>query len=56
MDKPYINYQKEPLEIWEEPLFSVYDPWQAQVLGTFSSREDAETFMRAVYQREWEKA
>jgi hypothetical protein len=48
----YINYDKEPLEIWEDPSFSVYDPWTAQVLGTFSSRESAETFMKAVYKRD----
>ena len=51
MSEPYINYDKEPLEIWEDPSFSVYDPWQAQVLGTFPSREYAETFMNAVYAR-----
>jgi hypothetical protein len=51
MSEPYINYDKEPLEIWEDPSYSVYDPWQAQVLGTFPSREEAELFMKAVYKR-----
>lgn len=49
MTEPYIDYDKEPLEIWEDPSFSVYDPWQAQVLGVFPNRADAETFMKAVY-------
>jgi len=51
MAEPYINYDQEPLEIWEDPSFSVYCPWNAQVLGTFPSRDDAETFMKAVYKK-----
>jgi hypothetical protein len=55
MTNPYINYDKEPLEIWEDPSFCVYDPWQAQVLGTFGTREAAETFMQAVYSKAGKK-
>ena len=50
MGEPYINYDKEPLEIWEEPFLTVYDPWQGQELGMFRSREDAETFLKVVYE------
>lgn len=49
MGEPYINYDKEPLEIWEEPLFTVYDPWQGQELGMFRSLDDAEVFLKVVY-------
>jgi hypothetical protein len=45
------DYDKTPLEIWEDPSFSVYDPWLAQVLGVFPCREDAETFMQAILER-----
>ena len=51
MPEPYVNYDKEPLEIWEDPLFSVYCPWSAQVLGTFATREAAETFTKAIYKK-----
>ena len=49
MTRPWPDYDATPLEIWEDPSFSVYDPWQAQVLGVFPTREAAETFMKAVY-------
>lgn len=41
------DYRKEPMEVWEEPQFSVYDPWTAQVIGTFPTREDADLFIAA---------
>jgi hypothetical protein len=52
MAESYINYDKHPLEVYEDALFSVYDPWQAQILGTFQYRADAEMFMKAIYKRE----
>lgn len=54
MNNQYINYDKEPLEIWEEPSFVVYDPWVAQELGTFRDRKNAEKFRRLVYKK-WAK-
>jgi len=46
------NYDVTPMEIWEEPSFSVYDPWTAQLIGTFPTRGDAELFIEA-RMRKW---
>jgi len=50
MINPYTDYDRAPLEIWEDPSFSVYSPWEAQVLGVFPTRAAAETFLKAVYE------
>lgn len=50
----YTDYDKEPLEIYEEPNFIVLDPWAGKEIGTFGTRKDAELFVKAVVKR-WRK-
>jgi hypothetical protein len=52
---PYRDYDKEPLEIFEDPSFTVYDPWAAQELAVFKSRQDAELFAKALVKK-WRKS
>jgi hypothetical protein len=51
---PHLDYDKEPLEIFEDTMFTVYDPWQAQELAVFRSRKDAELFAKALVKK-WRK-
>lgn len=46
----YTDYKKEPLEIYEETTWVVYDPWAAQEIGIFLTEEAAKLFAKA-----WEK-
>lgn len=41
---------KKKLEVFVQTTFEVYNPWRAEVLGTFSRRRDAEMF-----KRQWEE-
>lgn len=38
------NYDAEPVEIFEETMWIVHDPWLAQDVGVFTSKEAAEMF------------
>lgn len=38
------NYSKEPVEIFEETLWVVHDPWLAQDVGVFTDKAAAEMF------------
>ena len=40
------DYEKAPIQIWDEQVFEVFDPWTAQVIGLFYTREDAESFAK----------
>ena len=40
------NYDDSPLEIFEETTWVVYDPWIAQDVGSFASKEAAELFAK----------
>ena len=40
------DYNKEPVEIFEETVWSVHDPWVAQDLASFTSKEAAEMFAK----------
>lgn len=45
------DYDKEPLEIWNDPVYEVFDPWKAQIVGLFYNLEDAEFFAKAYVKR-----
>lgn len=38
------GYEKEPVEIIEETLWVVYDPWEGQDIASFSNKNAAELF------------
>lgn len=38
------DYKREPLEVHEETMWIVYDPWVAQDVAMFTSLEDADAF------------
>lgn len=40
----FANYDSHPLEIIEETVWVVHDPWDASDIGTFPSKEAAELF------------
>lgn len=40
------DYDREPLEIFKETVWIVNDPWTAQDLGSFVSKEAAELFAK----------
>lgn len=46
MDK-WPDYDRQGLEICEDKLYEVYDPWSAQIVGMFYQREHAELFAKA---------
>ena len=40
------KYEEEPLEIFEETVWIVHDPWLAQDSASFTSKEAAEMFAK----------
>lgn len=40
------DYSNEPVEIFEEVAWVVHDPWIAQDVGVFSSKDAAEMFAK----------
>lgn len=38
------DYDKEPVEVIEETVWVVHDPWLAQDVATFTSKQAAEMF------------
>lgn len=40
------DYDKEPLEVIEEKVYIVYDPWLAEEVGVFPSLAAAEMFAK----------
>lgn len=40
----FANYESHPVEIIEETVWVVHDPWEAQDVGTFPTKEAAELF------------
>ena len=40
----FANYTQEPVEIIEETVWIVHAPWEAQDVGSFSTKEAAELF------------
>lgn len=50
------DYAKEPLEIFKEKAFEVYDPWEARIVGVFQREEDAELFLKAFTKRAKKRA
>lgn len=40
------NYEAEPVEIFEETMWIVNDPWLGQDIGVFTSEEAAKMFAK----------
>ena len=45
------DYAKEPVEVIKVKTWVVYDPWLAQDIGVFTSREAAEMFAQVWMER-----
>lgn len=45
------NYPQEPVEIIEVKTWVVHDPWLAEDVGVFTSREAAEMFAEVWMER-----
>lgn len=45
------DYAKEPVEVIKVKTWAVYDPWLAQDIGVFTSREAAEMFAQVWMER-----
>lgn len=43
---------EKKLELWTGFVYEVYDPWSAQILGTFENSADAQLFVAAWEERE----
>lgn len=43
---PWPDYEKSPVEVTEELIFEVFDPWTAQIVGIFYKKEHAEWFAK----------
>lgn len=39
---------EEALEVWNEPVWEIYDHFSAQIRGLFYSEEDADLFRKAL--------
>jgi hypothetical protein len=44
-------YENEPVEIFEETMWIVHDPWLAQDVGVFTTKEAAELFAKTWQER-----
>lgn len=39
-----FDYEKEPVEVIKQETYAVYDPWLAEDVGVFTSKEAAQMF------------
>jgi len=42
---------KKKAEVYEQPMWEVYDPWQAKIVGYFFTERDAKLFRKAYDKR-----
>lgn len=52
--EPWPNYDKQGLEVHEEKIFVVHDPWTAHDIGFFYDLNEAEAYKKMVEKR-WKK-
>lgn len=47
-ETPEEDKDLEVLEVWNEPVWEIYDHFSAQIRGLFYSEEDADLFRKAL--------
>lgn len=50
------DYDREPVEIDEDTVWQVFDPWTGQLVGMFYDKINAQLFSKAYMKREKKKA